>query len=98
VDIVSVGEEGARTLMVGLGEAGRSSDSERCGDTGKCILVCNRRGDVVDGDFGCTLELIGFSASIIGDLAGFRAGRGGAVSVGTSVVRLCTILSTSSSC
>jgi hypothetical protein len=81
VDIVSIGEEGARTLIVGLGEADRSSDSERCGDNGKCVLVCNRREDVVNGDFGRTLEPIGSSASIIGDLAGLRAGRGGVVSL-----------------
>jgi hypothetical protein len=61
-------------LMVAWGEVGRLGDLGRCGDVGSETLVFGRLGGL---EVDLRLELRGFGASTVGDLAGLRAGIGG---------------------
>jgi hypothetical protein len=74
VDIVSVGEEGSRMVMVAWGEVGLSGDLGCGGDVGSETLMFERLGGL---EVDLRLVPRGFDASTIGDLAGLRAGIGG---------------------
>jgi hypothetical protein len=89
--MVSVGDDGARMLIAGWGELGRSDDLERVGGLGSDTTVFCLRGEVAGVVAGGRVKFDELAAPAVGDLPGFLAGTGGVCGAGMASSRPCSI-------